>query len=363
MIIFTHRIGGVIMPNFELTENLRSTIRDLRKSMKKRGDDLSKELGKGASYISQVENGKIKEIDFDLLDQIFRKITDLPETQYRAFRDNLLDNVTSHLNDKEIRHEKWLHQFNYELRNYPITESLIQFISTQINQLGYTEEEFVNIINQNRTLEDMNLSEPNKLQIEIVDVGNGEYMVISSIRFDLPRDFITNIINKKIRSINYITMEGILFNIFLSQGLSAPDAKNHSENLLYQNQFYTIAQRNALIKDSVKEKQDNNEDFTFYDVQPTDYDKEYIKLQDQIVNRLNLLRDKDIVYTCEKLTQVNKNMKFDLGLMIAIMSSPLCRISSSFKQEFWEEYKSLLNTFLDKSMEENQRLSHNSPTE
>ena len=34
------------MPNIELTENLRSTIRDLRKSKKKRGDELSKELGK-----------------------------------------------------------------------------------------------------------------------------------------------------------------------------------------------------------------------------------------------------------------------------------------------------------------------------
>ena len=46
------------MPNIELTENLRSTIRDLRKKKKKRGDELSKELGKGASYISQIENGR-----------------------------------------------------------------------------------------------------------------------------------------------------------------------------------------------------------------------------------------------------------------------------------------------------------------
>ena len=49
------------MPSFELTENLRSTIKDLRKKKKKRGDDLSRELGKGASYISQIENGKIIE--------------------------------------------------------------------------------------------------------------------------------------------------------------------------------------------------------------------------------------------------------------------------------------------------------------
>ena len=57
-----------------LTELLQNTIKDLRKQYNKRGDILSKELGKGASYISQIENGKIKEIDFDSLMNIFRAI-------------------------------------------------------------------------------------------------------------------------------------------------------------------------------------------------------------------------------------------------------------------------------------------------
>ena len=85
------------MPNIELTENLRSTIRDLRKSKKKRGDELSKELGKGASYISQIENGKIKEIDFSLLNEIFKRITDLPKDEYVKYIDNLIDNSITHM--------------------------------------------------------------------------------------------------------------------------------------------------------------------------------------------------------------------------------------------------------------------------
>ena len=90
------------MPNIELTENLRSTIRDLRKSKKKRGDELSKELGKGASYISQIENGKIKEIDFALLNKIFRKITDLSDDEYAEYMDNLIDDSMAHMTKEEI---------------------------------------------------------------------------------------------------------------------------------------------------------------------------------------------------------------------------------------------------------------------
>ena len=58
-----------------LTDLLRNSIRELRKTYNKRGDVLSKELGRGASYISQLENGKIRDIEFDLLEAIFQCIT------------------------------------------------------------------------------------------------------------------------------------------------------------------------------------------------------------------------------------------------------------------------------------------------
>ncbi|RHE67041.1 XRE family transcriptional regulator [Blautia obeum] len=112
------------MPTIELTENLRSTIRTLRKSKKKRGDELSKELGKGASYISQVENGKIKEMDFSLLNKIFRKITDLSDDEYIKFIDDLIDDNALHMSKDELKHEQWIHQFDYEIRKFPMDSSI-----------------------------------------------------------------------------------------------------------------------------------------------------------------------------------------------------------------------------------------------
>ena len=80
------------MPKIELTETLRNTIKQLRKDRKIRGDVLSKEIGKGTSYISQIESGKIKEIDFDALNNILYKITNLPENEYASFINDIIEN-------------------------------------------------------------------------------------------------------------------------------------------------------------------------------------------------------------------------------------------------------------------------------
>lgn len=335
------------MPNFELTENLRQTIRDLRKKKKKRGDELSKELGKGASYMSQIENGKIKEIDFELLSEIFHKITDLPENEYNNFLNKLLDDAVSHMTKDELLHEKWMHQFNHEIRKFPISDSIISFITSHLNSLGYSPEEFVNIINENRALGDIEIPEPNKLNIEVIDRGNGNVGIFSSIRFDLPLDFLDNIISKRIQTINYINMQGIIFNIFLLEnGNNIEDAHTQTDKILYDNQFYTINERNKLIRTKVEEKVKNNEEFTYYDVQPTDYDKQYTKLMSEIEDGLDFLRDKDIVYTCKRLETLSRNMHDDLGFTIAIMSSPLHKIPNEKKQEFWSEYQQLIKSYI-----------------
>lgn len=334
------------MPSIELTENLRNTIKDLRKKKKKRGDDLSKEIGKGASYISQIENGKIKEIDFDLLDEIFHKITDLPENEYNEFINSLLDQTASHMTEKELQYEKWMYQFNYETRKFPIPDALVDFIRKSLSELNYTPEQFVEIINQNRGLENMSVEAPNKVNVEIIDKGNGDYGIFTYIKFDLPQNFISDILSKKMSTINFINMKGILFNIFISKGYSIEEAHVQTDTMLDENKFYTIEKRNKLIQQNIKEKELKNEPFTYYDVQPTDYDKQYQQLLKDITGGLNALRDRDILYACKRLEILSKNMHSDLGLSIALMSSPINKIPTDKRKDFWSEYSDLLVKYI-----------------
>lgn len=338
------------MPNIELTETLRTTIRTLRKEKKKRGDELSRELGKGASYISQIENGKIKEIDFDLLDNILRRITDLRGDDYSKYISNIIDNSISHMTKEELQHEEWMHQFDFEIRKYPIQNSVIDYIKEHLSALNYTPEEFVEIINQNRGLENFpnpEILEPNKIKINIVDHGDGSYHVQCSIKFDLPKTFIKDILSKKITTISYINMEGILYNLFLSE--SCPEELIHEKckNFLREHGFLTIKERNQHIRESIKQKSDNNEHFTFYDVQPTDYDKQYVSIKKDIDNGFDFLRDTNLAYAIKKLNQLSLNMHDDLGFTTAIMSSPLSKIPTDKKKDFWLKYKNLLNAYID----------------
>ena len=343
------------MPSIELTENLRYTIRELRKSKKKRGDELSKELGKGASYISQIENGKIKEIDFTLLNKIFRKITDLPKDEYVKYMDNIIDSSITHMSKEELKHEEWLHQFNYEIRQFPISDNLISFIKEHLENSNTTPEEFVEIINQNRGLKNYNSDslEPNKLQIEIIDHGK-EFSVSTSIKFKLPHSIISDIINKKQLTINYITMQGIIYNLLLSENVPPEKIFDECDKLLKANGFLTIQERNKLIRDKIKEKTDNQEDFTYYDVQPTDYDKQYVNLKKDIDSAFNYLRNRDLYYALRTMKSLSDNMHFDLGLTAAIMGSSINKLPEKSKKDFWNDYSKLLASYINKPPENTQ---------
>lgn len=342
------------MPNIELTENLRTTIRTLRKEQKKRGDELSKELGKGASYISQIENGKIKEIDFSLLNKIFKKITNLPKDEYIKYMEQIIDQTATHMTKEELEHEKWLHQFNYELREFPITDFLIEFITEHLNQLKYTPEEFIDIMNQNRGLDvsDSESLESNKLYIQISEEEKG-VKIITHIKFHLPTDYIANIISRKQQTINYITMQGILYNIFLCEGLSSDDSSKSCKKILRENGFLTIKERNKIITQNIKEKAEKNEHFTLYDVQPTDYDKEYISIKGYINHNFDALRDQNLKYTLDKMKVLKKNVDADFGLTFALMSSSLYDIPSEKRKDFWKAYTVLLKSFINSSTDNN----------
>lgn len=335
------------MPNVNLTEHLRNTIRDLRKEKKKRGDELSKEIGKGAAYISQIENGKIKEIDLSLLNKIFHKITDLSGEEYNNFLDDLLNETVCHMTQEELEHEEWVARFNYELRKIPITDSLVEFIKDKLDELNYTPEEFVNIINENRGLQDDTITEENKLIIKIIDLGNGNFGVSQSIRFNLPHDFIAKILSKETKTINYINMEGIIFNLVLFDNNSVEDASKKAEQLLYDNQFYTIQERNKLVHDNLNKKIENDDSFEFYDIQPTDFDKHYVKLKSEMMSGFDALRDRNIDYTCNRLEKMLKNMHYDLALFTAISAAPIYKIDLDKRNDFWKDYQELIKKYVD----------------
>lgn len=344
------------MPSIELTENLRQTIRDLRKKRKKRGDDLSRELGKGASYISQIENGKIKEIDFELLNEIFLKITDLTEIQYSEFMNNLLDNVSTHMTEEDLQHEKWIHQFNHEIRKFPIENSLKEYLTEKLEELNISPEELVAHINENHGLSEPEQSDIdfNKLNIQIIDHGNGNYNILSSIRFKLEDDFVRNILDGKTQTINYINMQGIIYNLFLYQGLSDNICQEKAKEELKRFGFFTLSERQRIMEDNANEISKSKPDFTLYDILPTDREKEIAQTIKAINNGFNYLRDANIKIANDRLGTLLKSMKEDLGFASAIMGLPYYKIPKDMKEDFLKQLQELFLKYLDDDKTDNE---------
>lgn len=339
------------MPKIELTETLRNTIKQLRKDRKIRGDVLSKEIGKGTSYISQIESGKIKEIDFDALNNILYKITNLPENEYASFINDIIENSYTRMTSEEIKKEKWLHLFEYQLRKFPIPDSLIEYIKEHLQILNISSEEFVKIINQNRGL-NTDIKHTNKLKIELIDYNDGKYGISHSIKFDLPLSLIDDIISKKITVISYIYMEGILYNLFLSEGVPNDQIFDKCHELLYKNGFLTIEERNQAISENITKKRTNNEPLQFEDILPTEYDTKFSSLYSKINKSIRVLRDANIKFTVDKLNIINNNLSSSnlsfLSFVISFMALDLTHFkdqSFDTKKEFLSEVKKLIKKY------------------
>lgn len=348
-----------------ITELLQDTIKSLRKEYNIRGDELSQQLDKGASYISQVENGKIKEIDFDLLVRIFQHIIKLTDVPFNNFMINYMNNFIQYIAKKALLNEIWIHLLVMQELKYPITDAVIDLIKVNLHNYNYSAENLVKKINyskRNRLSSDY-IYEPNKLYVsvhEAIEYDNNEYNIYTDIQYKLPSDFITQILNREISMINYITLYGIMYNIFLLKDTNdSHGALVTTENFLYNNNFFTAIEIynkfHEAPKNSPKVSDDNL--FSHYDDLIVNYTNKFQRLKKDVLGEIEYALDHYFHYgqevnTLYKMEEILKNMcttttHGDLGLIMAILASPIYEISIDDRDFFWEQYKEIINKFIN----------------
>lgn len=339
------------MPTINITETLRNIIKDERKKRNISSVRLSELISKGNAYISQIESGKISSIKIDIFYDIFDKLIDLPNDQRNEYiKTNILDRLSIKMSKKELEEQAWYIMFDMKIRKFPINETLRKWIINKRSQLNLTTLELVEYINQNNDLKDREKDKlkPNQLSIKFNDDGTSE----ASIFFHFEDDFITNIENQSIEIISYIDMQGIIYNLFRIEGVNIADAIERSEILLRQNDFLTISERKQIIRKNLNQKSLAKEDFNHYDLEPTEFLKEHGKILDNIISAFQYIRDKNISYSLKQITQLEKNMKSDIGLMYAIFGFPFDKLESldfETKKKIIFEMKNLINSYIPES--------------
>lgn len=347
----------------KLTDLLRNTIKDLRKTYNKRGDILSKEIDRGASYVSQLENGKIKDIEFDLLNLMFQHIVGLTENDYNNYIQKYIFEIISNLSSKEsLYKEEWIHIFTMQVFQIDISDSIIEIIKKKLEQVQYTPEQFVRKINQNifhRQWYDIK-REVNKLYVNISSSNYDNYSTYTDITYSLPEDYVSKILSKEITSINFIFMDGILKNLYTLETDDKAGAIKKTEKILFDNGFFDTIEIFENLHNLSHQQQPFNVDmqdvdtdlFTFYDEVIVNYNKKYEQLKKQAMEKLDYgferYKQEHRSYACETLEKVLDNMEGDLGLIMAILSSPLINIPRDERHWFWEDCKALIERYAKK---------------
>ncbi|WP_019850653.1 helix-turn-helix transcriptional regulator [Desulfitobacterium sp. PCE1] len=80
------------MNELAITDHIRNVIKNERKKNKIIGTKLGKEIGKSESYISHIENGNIKTIDYEDLKAIFQYILKIDQQQLSDYLEELISN-------------------------------------------------------------------------------------------------------------------------------------------------------------------------------------------------------------------------------------------------------------------------------
>lgn len=348
------------MPIVKVTDSLREIIKSERKKRNLRGDVLSKNIGKSASYISLLERGNIDTIELSLFHNLFKNIiVELPEENFYDYLNNILMGTSVKYTREEIEHEQWMKSFEIQYRQFPITEELINYISTALNNLNssITPEKLVLEINKNKGLDDIDKTKlkPNIADVRFDEDGNVAY----SIMFDLPLDFISNILSKKTETINYINMLGILYNIHLLDGMNSNDSTILSERILKENNFITVKERNKKLinrlaeKKKQIEKSGKNEQINLIELLDSDTEKEYQKNYEAVKEHIRWLKNQNILYANKTMTSFKRNLDEEPSITFAVLNKcfyNLKDLSIDEKKDFLLKLNSLINTYSKKEI-------------
>lgn len=337
------------MAELKVTQALRETIKKYRKEIHLRGDVLSRTLKKNTSFISQLETGKLQTIDSNILKQIFDELfkNETPEERNRKVSD-ILNELQLTLSDKEFERQEWMRVMDLQYRLIPIPDSIITYITEQLKELNLQPEDIIMRINRNEALkkafseEEYQKMEDNKVYVQ----KNNEYERMT-IKFNLPIDFLTDILNRKIIRCNFIKMQSIIYCLLLYKGVDIDTAFDQSRDILFENKFYTLLKKQHLSKDRPPE-----EYLASYDIE---FQKQLTKLSDILTD----INDSQPDLLNDILEVFINNILKEPSLTFSVISKDITvlhKMSIQNKKNFIHEYKDLIAKYANNSTSEQKKI-------
>lgn len=336
------------MPRAEVTPELSDTLRDLRIRNKIQSRSLAAHIGKSPAYITKLENNGIKSIDLEVLYEILNYITsdiapvDLAEQIYEVLKIKY--------SSKEIEEQLWFVNFEEVKCLLPVPESLINEINALIEDLHVSRQYLLNRINANESLSDEEKNDPSipyNQWVRSETKENGDFR--NSVKIKLSIEFLNGLLEKKIDTSPYLYIRAIVFYLLKIQKyndiveISANQYMSllqNTENILNSHKYYSITQKKRILSDTQSSEEIRS--------LMNSFDIQYHDLITDILSGLQFASAQNITLVNKQLETLSKNMHWDLGFVLRLISIDFCKldqISFSLKKELILDIEKLVDKY------------------
>lgn len=371
-----------------LTENLRDTIKQLRKDYNIRGDDLSKEMGKGAAYISQIESGKINKITLCSLYSIISAVAKLGKSDYDLIITNLIKNNYRHITENQSEKERWVFLMDYYLHTFQISHRLYEYIDEHFQNLNTDRSILLKDKRIARITVDAIFNAPQckyPLPPKIITIGGANEFIRRAESGEF-NDYFNDIIEHKITSTSYMEMEIALYYLHYCEGYPLKDIWDMTHKKLLENGIVTVAEQYGFIFNTTNSNTTNTipvicDDTTVVIGTETDVSKplkndmknfegliddesvnlpiishqltdsqyeKYILSKNCISSIFDFTYNKNSPSTMQKIEIIKNNLISDPFFALALMGqdlTPIINQPTNTKKEFLSEVKKLIEKY------------------
>ncbi len=327
--------------NIKVTEKLIDVIRYERTQKRISAQDLSVYIDKSKTYISTLERNKIDVLKGDLLYKIFEKIFNSSNKELCNYINSVIGKLCIGIPPTEkntfYTNEKWILQLCLVLNQIPLNDSIIEFIESYFIHFHKTVSDLTRKINENIMLNDAELEETNTLYV--YENGNWSY------KFKITDEVITDILDRNVNSINYVTMFAIISNIYLLTG--SDDIITKTKDYLKEHSFYDAKDLENLENMNISMRKSISASSYFFNlpVYNDAFNNNLKSIRDIVLNFKSLNFD-----LAEKMvTNIEKNLSNDIELMSVIYSIPFHSIFKNLNKEQKQHFLTLLSELITKT--------------
>ena len=342
------------MPRAIVTPELSETLRSIRLQNKVQAKNLAAHIEKSAAFISKLENGNIQTIDTDELYKILQYITN--EDNSTELADQIYKSLKFKYSAKEIEEQLWF--INYETVEclLPLPVELIDNLNTRIERLDISRQYLNSRINANESLSQEELDD-NSIVFNQWYHWKHRATNVQSIKIYLSEKRLSAILHKKYDVAPYVFIFVIMFYLLKIEQYGNVVSISDEENKLLMKKtteelgsykFWSISEKNLLL--SEKETKEEVHDLL------SSFDNENIDIISDILSAFKFASDRNIKSTNEQLQRFERNMRWDLGFMLRVISldfSNLEKTSFSNKKNLLAEIEALIKKYRELPEEEN----------